>query len=419
MIITHHRRSQQYVQCITDARRQTHLLHLPSSCTRVHTYFLCCIFSIIRLLHYICSTAWFYILPSKNYCAAFLQYQLAIIHTTMTTKGTIENFHVVKESYCPSCQDSKAVTTILPTHIPIFHHICILAITCPLCSFRDSQILFTGRMPSKGKKFIFELKSSQDLDRQIVKSDHALIYVPQLELEIPSETQQGTLSTVEGVLRKVVRDLDAKQKQRVLVGDLENFHRCRDVIRALEALIFSRYRQTDFFENQESEADSNVLRYPFEFILDDPSGLSMIENPFAPQTDESLKEIYYQRSSEQNIALGLQPIEQQTNRSEEMIRHAIKSTPSNQVLQIEVDIVPNDTEESGQTTPKASQQIGRDEALKFPTQCPSCHAHTETAMCIIDIPHFQQVIIMSLNCEKCGFKSNEIKPSGKDPSLKL
>jgi zinc finger protein len=274
-------------------------------------------------------------------------------------------------------------------------------------------------MPSKGKKFIFELKSSQDLDRQIVKSDHALIYVPQLELEIPSETQQGTLSTVEGVLRKVVRDLDAKQKQRVLVGDLENFHRCRDVIRALEALIFSRDRQTDCFENQESEADSNVLRYPFEFILDDPSGLSMIENPFAPQTDESLKEIYYQRSSEQNIALGLQPIEQQTNRSEEMIRHAIKSTPSNQVLQIEVDIVPNDTEESGQTTPKASQQIGRDEALKFPTQCPSCHAHTETAMCIIDIPHFQQVIIMSLNCEKCGFKSNEIKPSGKDPSLKL
>ena len=255
-----------------------------------------------------------------------------------------------------------------------------------------------------------------------------MIYLPQLELEIPSETQQGTISTVEGVLRKVVRDLDAKQKQRVLVGDLENFHRCRDVIRALEALIFSRDRQTDFCENQESQADSNLLRYPFEFILDDPSGLSMVENPFAPQTDESLKEIYYQRSSEQNDALGLQPIDQQTNRSREMIRYAIKSsesvsTPCNQALQIEVDIVPkavpNDTEESGQTTPKASQQIGRDEALKFPTQCPSCHAHTETAMCIIDIPHFQQVIIMSLNCEKCGFKSNEIKPSGKDPSLKL
>jgi len=342
-----------------------------------------------------------------------------------STKGTIENFHIVKESYCPSCQDSKAITTILPTHIPMFQHICILAITCPLCAFKDSQILFTGRMPSKGKKFILELKSSQDLDRQIVKSDHAVIYLPQLELEIPSETQQGTISTVEGVLRKVVRDLEAKQKQRVLVGDLENFHRCHGVICALEALIFSRDRQTDFCESQ---ADS--FRYPFKFILDDPSGLSMVENPFAPQTDESVKEIYYQRSSEQNIALGLQPIDQQTNRNREIIRHGIKSPESvstpvppsssnNQALQIEVDIVPYDTEESGQTTPKSSQQIGRDEALKFPTQCPSCHAHTKTAMCIIDIPHFQQVIIMSLNCEKCGFKSNEIKPSGKDPSLQL
>ena len=31
-------------------------------------------------------------------------------------------------------------------------------------------------------------------------------------------------------------------------------------------------------------------------------------------------------------------------------------------------------------------------------------------MKLVDIPHFNQVVIMATNCEVCGFKTNEVKP---------
>ena len=36
-------------------------------------------------------------------------------------------------------------------------------------------------------------------------------------------------------------------------------------------------------------------------------------------------------------------------------------------------------------------------------------------MCVTDIPHFKEVIIMTLNCEECGYRSNEIKGGGAIP----
>ncbi|KAL3802849.1 hypothetical protein HJC23_007626 [Cyclotella cryptica] len=57
-------------------------------------------------------------------------------------------------------------------------------------------------------------------------------------------------------------------------------------------------------------------------------------------------------------------------------------------------------------------RIGHREVLRFPTDCPSCHAHTQTDMCIMNIPHFKEVILMSMLCEHCGFKSSEIKSGG-------
>jgi zinc finger protein len=43
----------------------------------------------------------------------------------------------------------------------------------------------------------------------------------------------------------------------------------------------------------------------FSKILDDPSGDSFIENPYAPNKDSNLTISYYKRNSEQNEMLGL------------------------------------------------------------------------------------------------------------------
>lgn len=36
----------------------------------------------------------------------------------------------------------------------------------------------------------------RDLNRSVIKSDYASIFIPELDLEIPSKTQRGTINTI-------------------------------------------------------------------------------------------------------------------------------------------------------------------------------------------------------------------------------
>ena len=44
------------------------------------------------------------------------------------------------------------------------------------------------------------------------------------------------------------------------------------------------------------------------------------------------------------------------------------------------------------------------EVMQFSTDCPHCYQTAETDMCLTDIPHFKEIIIMSLVCESCGIQ---------------
>lgn len=52
----------------------------------------------------------------------------------------------------------------------------------------------------KGCLYTLTVKNDKDLDRQVIKSDSASIKIPELDFEIPSITQRGVLSTVEGII---------------------------------------------------------------------------------------------------------------------------------------------------------------------------------------------------------------------------
>jgi len=56
--------------------------------------------------------------------------------------------------------------------------------------------------------------------------------------------------------------------------------------------------------------------------------------------------------------------------------------------------------------------ISEDEVLIFPAICSSCAHSIQTRMKKVDIPYFKDVLIMSANCEFCGYKNNEVKSGG-------
>lgn len=112
---------------------------------------------------------------------------------------------------------------------------------------------------------------------------------------------------------------------------------------------------------------------PFTLVIDDPSGNSFVENPHAPQKDESLEITRYSRTLQQEEMLGLR---------------------------------------AGAPEEKPEEEDFRKEVLQFNTNCPECNAPAQTNMKLVQIPHFKEVIIMATNCENCGHRTNEVKSGG-------
>ena len=307
-------------------------------------------------------------------------------------EGGVEVVSNITNCYCPACEGGNATTTLLPTKIPLFREIIIMTLICPDCSFRNSEVSFGGAIQERGERITLTVSSEEDLNRQLVKSDSATIVIPSIELEIPPTTQRGKISTVEGMLKTAIENMEQSQPERLRLGDIDNFHRVRDVCEELKKMT-----STDFD--------------PFEVVLDDPAGNSYIENPHAPDRDQNLRHEKYYRTPKQDMALGLQPSREAVkdgtiddkNPAHKNVANAAKGSHN-----IDISF-------EGSNSNDGASYLGRQEALTFPATCPSCRRGTETSMCTIDIPHFKEIIIMSMVCDSCGYRSNEIKGGGGVP----
>ena len=288
------------------------------------------------------------------------------------------------------------------------------------CAYSNSEVSFGGEIQEKGSSHQLLLATCDDLDRQIIKSDSATITIPSIQLEIPPYTQKGTITTIEGMLKTAAENLERDQPERLKIGDVDNFHRCRAVISDLYRLAGSPLPSLDEDSDEDNEDAEEKKATPeweaFEIIIDDPAGNSYIENPHAPSSDPSMKTVHYIRTPRQDMALGLQPSQQA--REDGVIDD---TNPSHKNPGNYTNMGTDDTNPETQTKKhtleidQLPKTIGRQEVMKFPTPCPNCQKSAETDMCITDIPHFKEVIIMSLFCESCGYRSNEVKGGGAIP----
>eukprot|EP00549_Striatella_unipunctata_P025628 CAMPEP_0118700066 /NCGR_PEP_ID=MMETSP0800-20121206/16325_1 /TAXON_ID=210618 ORGANISM="Striatella unipunctata, Strain CCMP2910" /NCGR_SAMPLE_ID=MMETSP0800 /ASSEMBLY_ACC=CAM_ASM_000638 /LENGTH=531 /DNA_ID=CAMNT_0006600507 /DNA_START=304 /DNA_END=1899 /DNA_ORIENTATION=- len=221
------------------------------------------------------------------------------------------------------------------------------------------------------------------------------------------------MSTLEGFLLRAAETLQEQQPQRLAMGDLDNFHRCQNVIDQLKILAGhddDEYEEDD--DDKEEKGEKTNKFVPFEIIVDDPAGNSFIENPFAPKKDPNTITERYNRTATQDMAIGLQPSKEAIEAGVIDDANPTHTNVANAPQKFGHHI---DMDESSRPSLAPSAGIGRQEAIMFSTSCPTCYRPAETNMCMTDIPHFKEVIIMSLLCEHCGYKSNEIKGGGAIP----
>ncbi|CAL8084221.1 unnamed protein product [Orchesella dallaii] len=259
-------------------------------------------------------------------------------------------------SMCTSCFE-EGLTKLMLTKIPFFRDVIVSSFECSHCGYKNCELSSAMEISAVGVEYQLQVMDKIDLNRMVVKSDFACVKIPELDLETPSGTQKGEVTTVEGILTRVVTGLRQDQERRKEEHP-EIYEQIETYLKRVE--------------------DSLALNSRFTLTIRDISGNSFIAGRpgiLSIADDSSITSHKFERSKSENEQLGL----------------------------LDLPPVTEEEEEKGNF---------KDEVLQMPTNCPECSEPCFTKMKVTDIPFFKEVIIMATDCDKCGCRSNEVKSGG-------
>jgi zinc finger protein len=187
------------------------------------------------------------------------------------------------ESLCMNCHE-QGKTRFMYTKIPMFKEIILSSFCCDRCGFKNTEVQFGGKLSDTGVRYNFKVTDATAMNRSIVKSEFATVRIPELDFEIPPQTQKGSINTVEGFLLKSIEGISDLQEQR----------RKFDPVTAAKI--------DEFIAKLNSYMNGEV--FPFTFEVVDPSGNSFIQNPNAPNADENLHTHKFIRTTEDYVIMG-------------------------------------------------------------------------------------------------------------------
>ena len=320
------------------------------------------------------------------------------------------------ESLCMNCHD-KGTTRLLMTKIPFFKDIVVMSFSCPHCGYKNTNIEDAEELAPQGIHFVLSVKTSKDMDRRIIKSNYASLSIPCCGLEIPAMTQKGKLSTIEGFISTAKENFSASLEDGYYseMGD-EFISKIKETIQKL----------TDTL---------NGDKFPFELILDDPSGNSFIENPYAPQTDPNIKVSYFDRTKEMAEQMGFslenQKMEQEQNEKKEENKNIEKKDEKIEKKEKKNEQVKLSYYDKKKdfTVYKSSDKYSKmivdftegiddqnsdinNKVIQFPANCYCCNAPGYLRDCVCSIPYFKEIIISCFKCDVCGYKTTGVRGGG-------
>ncbi|RUS72723.1 hypothetical protein EGW08_019521 [Elysia chlorotica] len=274
------------------------------------------------------------------------------------------------ESLCMNCEE-QGMTRLFLTKIPFFREVIVSSFSCDECGCSNAELQPGGRIQDRGVSYKLTMKEKSDLNRQVVQTQYATVKIPQLEFEIPPG--KSVLTTVEGIIDRAVDGLEQDQVLRRIQHP--------EVAEQIDSFVLKLKGLKD-------------VETSWQMIVEDPSGNSFVENPYAPQRDHQLIVAHFARTRAQDQEIGLSDL------SEE---RSFEENPG------------SDGKESSGRTVGQNDGEGfntQNEVLSFPTNCPNCSSPCDTNMKLVNIPFFKEVIIMATVCDRCGHRDNEVKSSG-------
>ncbi|KDN47102.1 hypothetical protein RSAG8_03879, partial [Rhizoctonia solani AG-8 WAC10335] len=186
---------------------------------------------------------------------------------------------------CSSCS-APLDTMMKRVTIPYFKDIFIMSTNCAACGYRDNEIKSGGAISEHGKRVTLKVEDSEDLSRDILKSETCGLEIPEIDLALQPGTLGGRFTTLEGLLTQVYEELGEKVFAH---GDAASTKDDKSVFETFLA----------------SLKEVMQAKRPFTVILDDPLANSYLQNLYAPDPDPAMTTETYERSWQQNEELGL------------------------------------------------------------------------------------------------------------------
>lgn len=186
------------------------------------------------------------------------------------------------------------------------------------------------------------------------------------------------MTTVEGIIRDTIRDLDMEQPVRRHI-DPETAAKIDTMLTNLRELL-----GIDNNDDEMNADDPNQRPFkPTPVVVDDPTGNSFFQ--FVGTTSDSQWNMRpYNRTFEQNVTLGLvarpDDMPDQSSSGQPLVDDSHKlAKPEDFELRRNI----------GNTVTREDGTVVPDEIFSFPSTCSSCGHALETLMQQVNIPYFQ------------------------------
>jgi len=189
---------------------------------------------------------------------------------------------------CPGCTKS-CVTNMKMVKIPHFDEVVLMSTVCEHCGYRSNEVKTGGSVPELGRKITLQVRTKEDLSRDILKAESCSLACPELNLTVEPGTLGGRFTTIEGLLTQVRDDL--KSNIFDAGGSTSDSMQADD-----------KSKWSAFF----GKLDDAILGgVPFTCILEDPLAGSYVQSFTAPEPDPQIEVVDYKRTEEEEEYLGL------------------------------------------------------------------------------------------------------------------
>ena len=220
------------------------------------------------------------------------------------TSNNVDDEEIVEDQVysfpasCPGCT-RPCTTNMKMVNIPHFKQVVIMSTVCEHCGYRSNEVKTGGEVPEKGRRITLKVRRREDLTRDILKSESAVLACPELQLRVEPGTMGGRFTTVEGILTQIRRDLRA-QAFDLEDGDTEILSGAGDSMTAE-----SRQTWDAFFASLTAAIEG---RREFTLVLEDPLASSYLQSFTAPEPDPQIEVEDYERTEQEEEDLGLKDI---------------------------------------------------------------------------------------------------------------